>query len=216
MSVKSIAWAAYPGKDVPKLLAFYKDALGLRVDRVHPSEADAELVEFGIGNDQWFTLMPEKFLGRPAGSGAGVVFEVDDIDESLNKVRAGAKSADEKPTDYGNCRIASFEDPEGNKVGLHQHIKERRPRFSAIARCSPELSHGAIFVWYVFDAVEYGVTTLAGHGSRENHLSVPEAAIQQEQSAAVIDPTLMPAVCPGIVQIKTRAAVSGRPHPMLL
>jgi len=32
----------------------------------------------------------------------------------------GARSADEKPADYPNCRIASFEDPEGNKVGLHQ------------------------------------------------------------------------------------------------
>ena len=123
MAVKSIAWSAYPGKDVPKLLAFYRDALGLKIDRVHPNEAEAQFVEFDIGNDQWFTLMPEKFLGRPAGSGAGVVFEVDDIDSMLEKVRAGAKTADEKPSDYPNCRLAAFEDPEGNKVQLHQHSK---------------------------------------------------------------------------------------------
>jgi predicted enzyme related to lactoylglutathione lyase len=30
------------------------------------------------------------------------------------------KRADEKPTDYPNCRTATFEDPEGNTVGLHQ------------------------------------------------------------------------------------------------
>lgn len=120
MTVKSIAFTAYPGKDIAKLLAFYRDALGLRVDRAHPSEDKAQFVEFDLGNDHWFTLMPESFLGRPAGSGAGVVFEVDDIDAALSAVRADARTCDEQPSDFPNCRIASFEDPEGNKVGLHQ------------------------------------------------------------------------------------------------
>lgn len=120
MQVKSIAFSAYPAKDVAKLLAFYRDSLGLRVDRAHPSEAEAQFVEFDIGNDHWFSILPEAFLGRPAGSGAGVVFEVDDIDAALAAVRRDARSADEKPADYPNCRVASFEDPEGNKVGLHQ------------------------------------------------------------------------------------------------
>ena len=120
MKVTSIAYTAYPGKDVPKLLAFYRDTLGLKVDRAHPSEEAAELVEFDIGNDHWFSLVPEKFLGRSAGSGAGIVFEVDDIDGALAAISDDAKSADEKATDYPTCRTASFEDPEGNKVGLHQ------------------------------------------------------------------------------------------------
>jgi predicted enzyme related to lactoylglutathione lyase len=120
MQVKSIAFTAYPAKDVAKLLAFYRDVLGLRVDRAHPNEAEAQFVEFDLGNDHWFTVLPESFLGRPAGSGAGVVFEVDDLDAALTAVRAGARSADAEPADYPNCRIASFEDPEGNKVGLHQ------------------------------------------------------------------------------------------------
>lgn len=120
MKVESIAYTAYPGKDVPRLLAFYRDALGLRVDRVHPSEKEARLVEFDIGNGQWFTLMPEDMLGRSAGSGVGVVFEVDDIDAALAAVRGNARNADKGPTEYPRCKTASFEDPEGNKVGLHQ------------------------------------------------------------------------------------------------
>ncbi len=120
MKVTAVAYTAYPGDNIPKLLTFYKDALGLRVDRAHPDEANAQFVEFAIGSDQWFTLMPESFAGRPAGSGSGVVFEVDDIDAALAHVGKLAKSADEKPTDFPNCRTASFEDPEGNKVGLHQ------------------------------------------------------------------------------------------------
>jgi predicted enzyme related to lactoylglutathione lyase len=120
MKVTAVAYTAYPGENIAQLLAFYRDALGLRVDRAHPDEANAEFVEFAIGNDQWFTLLPEKFSGRKAGTGAGVVFEVDDIEAALDDVRKAAKSADEKPTDYPNSRTANFEDPEGNKVGLHQ------------------------------------------------------------------------------------------------
>jgi predicted enzyme related to lactoylglutathione lyase len=120
MKVTAVAYTAYPGENVAKLLAFYRDALGLRVDRVHPDEANAKFVEFDLGNNQWFSLVPEEFSGRKAGTGAGVVFEVDDIEAALDAVRASAKSADEKPTDYPNCRTANFADPEGNTVGLHQ------------------------------------------------------------------------------------------------
>ncbi|MDB5040052.1 MAG: glyoxalase family protein [Candidatus Eremiobacteraeota bacterium] len=120
MAVRSIAFTAYPAEDVQRLLAFYRDVLGLRVDRAHPDEVDAQFVEFDAGDGHWFSVIPDRFAGRPAGSGSGVVFEVDDIDAVLEDVRKQAKSADEKVTDYPTCRIASFEDPEGNKVGLHQ------------------------------------------------------------------------------------------------
>jgi len=115
MKVTGIAFTAYPGKDVQKLLEFYRDALGLRVDRAHPDEKQARFVEFDLGNNQWFTLVPESFLERPAGSGGGVVF-----DAALERVRPHATKADEKPADYPNCRMAEFDDPEGNRVGLHQ------------------------------------------------------------------------------------------------
>lgn len=119
MKTTSIAFTAYPANDVPKLLAFYRDALGLSVGRAHPNEEEAQLVEFEIGNDHWLTLMPAKMLGRAAGSGVGVVFEVDDVDGMLEQVRPHAKSADEKSAEYPNCRMAWFEDPEGNKAALH-------------------------------------------------------------------------------------------------
>jgi predicted enzyme related to lactoylglutathione lyase len=125
MAVRSIAFTAYPAENVQKLLVFYRDVLGLRVDRAHPDEVNAQFVEFDAGGSHWFSVIPDRFAGRPAGSGSGVVFEVDDIDAALESVREHAKSADEKVTDYPTCRIASFEDPEGNKVGLHQTTAAR-------------------------------------------------------------------------------------------
>ena len=120
MAVTSIAYTWYSAENVPNLLAFYRDRLGLRVDRAHPSEQDAQMVEFDLGNDHWFTLMPVAFSDQPAGTSHGVVFEVDDIDAALAAIRGHAKRVDESATDYPGCRTASFEDPEGNKVGLHQ------------------------------------------------------------------------------------------------
>ena len=125
MAVRSIAFTAYPAEDVQKLLVFYRDVLGLRVDRAHPDEVNAQFVEFDAGDGHWFSVVPDRFAGRPAGSGSGVVFEVDDIDAVLEGVRKQAKSADEKVTDHPTCRIASFEDPEGNKVGLPQMTDAR-------------------------------------------------------------------------------------------
>src|ERR1700680_108593 len=116
MAVRSIAFTWYSAENVPKLLAFYRDVLGLHVDRAHPSEEEAQFVEFAIGNDHWFSLLPVSFVDQAAGTNHGVVFEVDDIDAALENVRKHGKSADEKAADYPNCRMASFEDPEGNKV----------------------------------------------------------------------------------------------------
>ena len=121
MSVKSIAWNGYPAKDGARLLKFYRDVVGLRVDRAYPSEEEAQLVEFDVGNGHWFSLLPENMTGTVAGRAGGVVFEVDDIDAMLERVRPHAKRTDEKPADYPNCRVASFQDPEGNHIGLHQH-----------------------------------------------------------------------------------------------
>src|SRR5271165_4785065 len=120
MHVRSIAFTAYPAENVPNLLAFYRDVLGLRVGRAYPDEAQAQTVEFDVGNDHWFSLLPTKMAGRPAGSASGVVFEVDDVVAVLERVRAHAKNADEKAADYPGCRMAAFEDPEGNRVALHQ------------------------------------------------------------------------------------------------
>ncbi|HEY5257618.1 MAG TPA: VOC family protein [Candidatus Baltobacteraceae bacterium] len=120
MAVKSIAFTAYPAKDAQALLVFYRDAVGLVVGRAHPDQEHAQFVEFDAGADHWFSIIPEDFAGRPAGSASGVVFEVDDIEKAFADVRKHAKSADAEIADHPSCRMVSFEDPEGNKASLHQ------------------------------------------------------------------------------------------------
>ena len=120
MAVRSIAFTWYSAGDVPAMLAFYRDAVGLRVGRAHPSEDEAQFVEFDLGNDHWFSLLPVGFAEQPAGTNHGVVFEVDDIDAAFAKIKPRAQKADDAIADYEPCRMVSFWDPEGNKVSLHQ------------------------------------------------------------------------------------------------
>jgi predicted enzyme related to lactoylglutathione lyase len=122
MPITKVAFTPYPAKDAPTLLAFYRDVLGLRLSAAHPSVEEAQYAEFEVGDDHWFDLLPEKMLGRPAGSGSGIVFEVDDIDAMVEKIRPHVRAL-QPIADYPHCRMTWFEDPEGNNVSLHQMLE---------------------------------------------------------------------------------------------
>ena len=63
--------------------------------------------------------MTSDWVEREPGTGVGVAFEVDDIEETLAGLRAkGVKAGDPYATPV--CKVASFKIPKGNKVTLHQ------------------------------------------------------------------------------------------------
>jgi predicted enzyme related to lactoylglutathione lyase len=120
MKTKEIAYVAYPADDVQGLLDFYSAALGLQLARKHPEEGPARFVEFHVGPDSWFSVVPTDFFNRPAGSGVGVAFEVDDIDAAASAVRKHSGTLPGEISDSPSCRWAAAEDPEGNHFILHQ------------------------------------------------------------------------------------------------
>jgi predicted enzyme related to lactoylglutathione lyase len=116
--ITEIAFTAYPAADVPKLHAFYTEVLG--VPLCEPMEFDGTpgYAEAKVG-DGYFALLLDAWLERPKGSGAGVAFEVDDLDATMAHLRAhGIECAE--PMVFPVCRLTNFNDPEGNKVSLHQ------------------------------------------------------------------------------------------------
>ncbi|HEY8298619.1 MAG TPA: VOC family protein [Candidatus Baltobacteraceae bacterium] len=117
--IKEIAFVAYPANDVGALIPFYRDTLGLNLTSTYDEENKAQYAEFNVGQNGWFGLMNKDWVDRPAGSGVGVAFEVDDIEATVAELRGkGITVADVYPTPV--CKVTSFEDPEGNKVTLHQ------------------------------------------------------------------------------------------------
>lgn len=116
--VKDIAFSAYPAKDVAKLRAFYVETLGVPFDEPMEFDGVAGYAEAKVG-DGYFSLLLDEWLDRPAGSGAGVAFEVEDL-EKLSADLTSKGIAVSEPMVFPVCKLANFQDPEGNKVTLHQ------------------------------------------------------------------------------------------------
>jgi len=117
--IKDIAFTAYPAADVAALRAFYVDTLGIPLGPAMAGEdGTAAYCEAQVGAS-YFALLLDSWIERPKGSGAGVVFEVDDLATLSADLRAKGFAVSE-PMEFPNCKLANFEDPEGNKVSLHE------------------------------------------------------------------------------------------------
>lgn len=116
--IKEIAFTAYPAKDVAALRKWYEETLGLEFGAPYAEEGVEKYNEAKIG-DGYFSVMTHEWIERDPGSASGVVFEVDDIDRTVADLRGKGVEIDD-PYATPVCKIASFDDPEGNKVSLHQ------------------------------------------------------------------------------------------------
>ncbi len=116
--IKDIAYTAYPSNDVAGTRAWYEDTLGLTFAGPYVEDGVEKYNEAHLTNG-CFSLMASEWVGREPGSAAGIVFEVDDIDDAARSLRAKGVALEDL-FDGPVCRQASFADPEGNKVTLHQ------------------------------------------------------------------------------------------------
>lgn len=116
--IRGLAFVAYPSDDVARTRAWYESMLGLVFAGPYMEDGEERYKEAHLG-DGCFSLMWSKWVGRPPGSGAGVAFEVDDIDETVRSLRAKGVVVGEVE-DGPVCRQTAIEDPEGNKVTLHE------------------------------------------------------------------------------------------------
>jgi predicted enzyme related to lactoylglutathione lyase len=116
--IKEIAFTAYPANDVAGLRKWYEDKLGLKFTGPFEENGVEKYNEAKIG-DGYFSVMTHEWIERDPGSASGVVFEVDNIDDTISDLRGKGVEIDD-PYATPVCKIASFDDPEGNKVSLHQ------------------------------------------------------------------------------------------------
>ncbi len=116
--IKEIAFTAYPAKDVAGLRQWYQDTLGLTFNAPYVEDGVEKYNEAKIG-DGYFSVLTHEWAERDPGTASGVVFEVDDIDDTVADLRKkGVTVGDPYATPV--CKIASLEDKEGNRVSLHQ------------------------------------------------------------------------------------------------
>jgi predicted enzyme related to lactoylglutathione lyase len=122
--IKDIAFVSYPSNSVTATRNWYEKHLGLKFAGPYEEEGVEMYNEAHLGTGA-FSLVHEKWAERPAGSGAGCAFEVEDLDKLIANLRASGVSV-EDPYQTPVCKMASTKDPEGNTITLHQRTAPPR------------------------------------------------------------------------------------------
>ena len=112
-SIKTIAFTMYPVTDMPRAVAFYRDALGLSPGELQSDfwyEFEAGDGTFGIGNFEQ--------VGKP-GTAQSLALEVDDLAGLRTSLKERGFDSTE-PHQFPSCMISVVSDPDGNQIWLHQ------------------------------------------------------------------------------------------------
>jgi predicted enzyme related to lactoylglutathione lyase len=115
--IRELRGATIWSEDLNNLLPFYRDVLGLPVALQVPGfvvlgELGAPALALGTHSE---------VHGRSADPARHMVgLGTDDLTADWKRLKAAGVEFVEDPTDYGNLRIATLKDPEGNLLQLLQ------------------------------------------------------------------------------------------------
>lgn len=117
--IKGLRGATTWSEDLNKLLPFYRDLLGLPV----AIETPGFVVLGELGAPALALGTHSEVRGRNADPARHMVaLNTDDVDADWKRLKAAGVEFLEGPTDYGQLRIATLRDPEGNLIQLLQPI----------------------------------------------------------------------------------------------
>lgn len=116
VTISGIDLTGYMVKDARRAIAFYREVLGLEPILVYPDDRGAE---YELPDGTVFGLFGGGGNVMPFQPGNGILFAVDDLNASIERVEARGITIlmrNETP----NCFLAMFPDSEGNSIFLHQ------------------------------------------------------------------------------------------------
>jgi predicted enzyme related to lactoylglutathione lyase len=117
--IEKIAFTVYPVTDMKRARRFYEETLGMKLS-TKPHDVWVEYEPSG-GCFALTTTM------KPSASGGGVIaFEVENVDALTAELRRKGVPIPMDVIDTPVCRMSLVEDPEGNRVLLHQLKKKSR------------------------------------------------------------------------------------------
>lgn len=116
MKVKEIGFVAIPVTDMERARKFYEGVLGLKeICRF----MEGKWIEYGIGKDT-LAIASISDTWTPSDQGTGAALEMENFDEAIAELKKAnvtfAMDAFESPC----CHMAIVQDPDGNKLMIHQ------------------------------------------------------------------------------------------------
>ncbi len=113
--INSIAFTAYPVKEIPRARAFYENVLGLKLD----ANFRDEWIEYDVGGATFAITTME--MGRtPGAPGAVTAFEVDNLEAEIARLKSHAVTFILEPVETPVCHLAVIADPDGNHLVVHK------------------------------------------------------------------------------------------------
>jgi predicted enzyme related to lactoylglutathione lyase len=116
--VERADFVAVPVQDLKRADEFYGQTLGLRRN---PNSSE-RWVEYELGNVTLALVSPDALgLGmEPQGHQMPIALRVSDVEEARTELEAKGVVFMHDTIDSGVCRLATFQDPDGNALQLHR------------------------------------------------------------------------------------------------
>ena len=112
------AFTGYPVTDLPRARGFYEGVLGLKTSAVW-QDGDKGWIEYDLGGHTLaITNGAEKW--KPSNEGPAIALEVEDFDEAVAVLKAAGAPCTVEPFASLVCRLAVFQDPDGNAIAIHK------------------------------------------------------------------------------------------------
>jgi catechol 2,3-dioxygenase-like lactoylglutathione lyase family enzyme len=117
VEVEQVDFISIATRDIPGAVAWYRDALGLRVSEVTPGEVETPNVTLSFWN-------PEADGVAFAPNAAGFALRVADVHAAVEEARAAGAEV-MGVDDTGVCHMGFVRDPDGNVLILHRRYAPR-------------------------------------------------------------------------------------------
>jgi len=117
MNVERTDFVSVFTQDIQRARAFYAGTLGLEIE----SEGESDL-EFRCGQVTLDVFDPSSIGQQFAPSPAGLALRVQDVDAARAELEAKGVKFDGETIETGVCRMAFFQDPDGNALLLHRRF----------------------------------------------------------------------------------------------
>lgn len=120
MPIEKVDTVGIPSRSTIRSLKFYVETLGLRRDERSGNE-------FWIGDTCFSIWEPERFGGEFEPQKNGIVLiRVDDVAAMRAELEAKGVEFEGETFDTGVCHMATFLDPDGNRLILHRRYAPYR------------------------------------------------------------------------------------------
>lgn len=114
---KKVAFTMYPVADMARAERFYRETLGLGAST---GSVERGWVEFDLPEGGCLALTVHAGAQPSAGAGGAVAFEVGDLDQLVQSLKAKDVVVMAEGIAGPKCRMAICLDSEGNKLVLHE------------------------------------------------------------------------------------------------